>query len=230
MSASPIILGVDASAGACSVALSIGDAVIGEQLIEARGHADILLGLANQLLAQAGLARSQIDAVAYGSGPGGFTGVRVSAGVAQGIAMGLDCPGIALSTLRIVAASNQVELSNAAYVLAALDARMGEVYAQSFYRQATDPIVLDEISPALLTSPEALTPPANDWVGIGNGFLVYPTLASQHTKARQISANVMPNIEAAMPFARAQYACNAVQAPSDIAPVYLRNQIAKPSV
>ncbi len=230
MSVSPIILGVDASAGACSVALSMGDAVIGEQLIEARGHAEILLDLVDQLLAQAGLARSQIDAIAYGSGPGGFTGVRVSAGVAQGIAMGLDCPGIALSTLRIVAASNQIESTHACYMLVALDARMGEVYAQSFYRQATDPIVLEDISPALLCLPEALTPPSNDWVGIGNGFLAYPGLASQGVKAQQISAHVMPNIAAAMPLARAQYECNAVQAPSDIAPVYLRNQIAKPSV
>lgn len=230
MSASPVILGVDASAGACSVALSIGDTVIGEQLIEARGHAEILLGLADQLLAQAGVVRSQIDAVAYGSGPGGFTGVRVSAGVAQGLALGLDCPGIALSTLRIVAASDLTESTQAGYVLAAIDARMGEVYAQSFYRQATDPLVLDDISPAQLISPEALTPPSNDWIGIGSGFLAYPALGSQHSTAKQIHAQVMPNIEWAMDFAQAQYKSNALQAPSDIAPVYLRNQIANPSV
>jgi tRNA threonylcarbamoyladenosine biosynthesis protein TsaB len=104
MTTKPIILGVDASAGACSAALSVGGEVIGRQQIEARGHATTLLALADQCLSEAAIARSRINAIAYGCGPGGFTGVRVSAGVAQGMAMGLDCPGIPVSTLRLIAA------------------------------------------------------------------------------------------------------------------------------
>jgi len=79
---------VDASAGACSAALSVGGEVIGRQQIEARGHATTLLALADQCLSEAAIARSRINAIAYGCGPGGFTGVRVSAGVAQGYGNG----------------------------------------------------------------------------------------------------------------------------------------------
>ena len=229
MTTKPIILGVDASAGACSAALSVGGEVIGRQQIEARGHATTLLALADQCLSEAAIARSRINAIAYGCGPGGFTGVRVSAGVAQGMAMGLDCPGIPVSTLRLIAADPSIAEYAAGRVVAALDARMGEVYTQTFERHAGESDGLQAISAAVLCAPDDVTAPMADWIGIGSGFLAYPGLSAKHSPPQHVAAAVVPDIRSAMAFALSQYQNETLQPPAAIAPVYLRNQIAQAS-
>ncbi|WP_268580446.1 tRNA (adenosine(37)-N6)-threonylcarbamoyltransferase complex dimerization subunit type 1 TsaB, partial [Escherichia coli] len=100
-----------------------------------REHTQRILPMVQQVLAESGLALNQLDALAFGRGPGSFTGVRIGIGIAQGLALGADLPMIGVSTLQTMA-QGAWRVSGAERVLAAIDARMGEVYWGQFERQA----------------------------------------------------------------------------------------------
>ncbi len=121
------ILALDTATEACSVAVLDGDRVYASFELCARDHTRRILPLVQQLLAVAGLTLHQMDALAFGCGPGSFTGVRIGVGIAQGLALGADLPVIGISTLQTMAQSAW-RLQQSEQVLAAIDARMGEVY------------------------------------------------------------------------------------------------------
>ncbi len=216
MNQGPIILGVDASTGRCSAALSVGAEVLAQAQTTGRGQADILLAQVEVLLSEAQIARSAIDAIAFCQGPGGFTGVRIGVGVAQGLAYGLDCPAIGLSTLAVLAQAAQPGDTAIDGVLALLDARMGEVYGGLFRSDAAT---------EWLASASSLALPAGRWWGVGSGFAEYPALQESRGLAgcEPDKGVLMHN---AMKLAQAAYAAQQWVAADAIAPVYLRNRVA----
>src|SRR5690606_39267052 len=126
------LLAFELATEACSVALWIDGEVRERHEVAPRRHAELALPWAEALLAEAGIARRDLDGLAVGRGPGAFTGVRLGLSIVQGIALGLDLPVVGASTLAVLAAGAAREAGGDARVLAAIDARMGEVYAGAF--------------------------------------------------------------------------------------------------
>ncbi|MCY7313674.1 MAG: tRNA (adenosine(37)-N6)-threonylcarbamoyltransferase complex dimerization subunit type 1 TsaB, partial [Pseudoxanthomonas sp.] len=124
------LLAFETATEACSVALYLDGEVIERHEIAPRLHAEYALPWAEQLLADAGIKRAQLDAIAISRGPGAFTGVRLAIALAQGIALALDRPVLAVSTLQVIATQ-----AAGPRILAAIDARMGEVYVGAFRRE-----------------------------------------------------------------------------------------------
>ena len=149
-----VLLAIDTSTQACSVALLRNDEVIQEFSHRPRSHTRLLLPMVDKVLAEAGCALPQLSAVAYTAGPGSFTGLRIGMGVVQGLAFGADLPVIGVSTLQALAvgARRQLNLVGDQLVIPAFDARMGEIY-WGVYRA-------DDEAPAQTVIADSLTEPA----------------------------------------------------------------------
>ena len=132
------LLAFETATEACSVALWIDGCVRERFELAPRRHAELALPWADALLREAGIAKSQLDAIAVGRGPGAFTGVRLAIAIAQGIALALERPVVGVSTLAALAMQ-----ADGDRVLAAIDARMGEVYLGAFERDADGMSALD---------------------------------------------------------------------------------------
>jgi len=223
----PVLIGVDASTGASSVALAIGDQVLARQQAGVRATAGWLLDSASALLAEAGLARNAIDAVVAARGPGGFTGVRISVGVAQGLALGLDRPTIGVSSLEVLAHTAWVQAPAAAGFLAVLDARMGEVYTAAFERvdaSGSQPQLAVYRHEALM-DPAAVPVCDPGWWVAGSGLVAYPMLHRCGPAGAQ--ARCVPEIRTVMPVAQARFAAGERTAGAALQPVYLRHRVAE---
>ena len=216
------ILAIETSTEACSAALMIDDNIVEKYDVVPRQHAKLILNMVDQLLAESENTLSGLDALAFGRGPGGFTGVRVATGVIQGLAYGADLPVIPVSTLAALAQSaSETETS----ILAAIDARMGEVYWGLFKR-------IDENIAA--TSGEQVSKPehvniteGDDWYGVGSGWQTYGELLTKQLngKIASFSADRFPRASHVLELAREEFnngnTLNAEQA----LPVYLRNKV-----
>ncbi len=227
MTSSPIMLGLDASTGNCSVALTVGDAIHTRRQRQRKGHAALLLALADELLAEAGLARRAVDAIACTRGPGGFTGVRIGVGVAQGLALGLDRPVVPLSTLQVLAETAIRQQPWGDGVLALLDARMGEVYGGFYRHERNAPGTSTVVDAEWLGPPLPPRLPPGEWAGAGSGFAAYPDLASM-AGLHSVEADCVPDMEAAMPLARRRLVAGEGVPGHCLEPVYLRNRVADP--
>ncbi|MEX0385660.1 tRNA (adenosine(37)-N6)-threonylcarbamoyltransferase complex dimerization subunit type 1 TsaB [Spiribacter onubensis] len=229
MTSFPILLGLDASTGTCSVSLAVGDTVETRLQRQRKGHAALLLALAEELLAEAGVARTAVDAIACTRGPGGFTGVRIGVGVAQGLALGLDRPVVPLSTLQVLAETAIRQERRGAGVLALLDARMGEVYGGLFRHQAGVPGTTVPVDLEWLGPPAPVSLPTGEWFGAGSGFEAYPDLASM-VGLHSVGADCIPDMGAGMILASRQFAKGGGVPGHRLDPVYLRNRVADPPV
>ena len=198
----------------CSVALWL-DGVV--RAVEARAgqrHGELVLPMLEQLLAQARLASADLDAVAYGAGPGSFTGLRIACGVAQGIAFARGLPACGVSTLEALA-----EECGARRVVACLDARMGEVYYSALERDGArwrEVIAAQCVPPA-----QAPRPRGEGWVacGSGAGALGAAGFAAVH-------AEIHPGAAAVARLAAPRLAAGEGVDAARIAPVYLRDKVA----
>jgi tRNA threonylcarbamoyladenosine biosynthesis protein TsaB len=153
----------------CSVALWIDGEIAGLEERAGHAHSGRVLPMLDRLAAGAGIAVAQLDAVAFGAGPGSFTGLRIACGVAQGLALARSLPVLGVSTLAAMA-----EESGATRVVACLDARMHEVYYSAIEKLGDR---WREVIPAQCVAPTAVRlPPGDGWVGCGNGFAVYGSL------------------------------------------------------
>ena len=160
------LLAIETATEACSVALWC-DGVLRERFeVAPRRHTELVLPWADALLAEAGIAKTQIDVIACGRGPGAFTGVRLAVALTQGLALALDRPVVAVSTLAALAFAANAAPGEA--VLAAIDARMGEVYLAAFEREPEDVRLLG--SEHLLRPVAASPDPSRRWIGVGTGF------------------------------------------------------------
>jgi len=198
----------------CSVALWLdGEAACIEERA-GHGHSERVLPMLDRLAATAGIALKELDAVAFGAGPGAFTGLRIACGVAQGLALARGIPALGISTLEAMA-----EECGTARVVACLDARMGEVYYSAMERHGDR---WREVIPALCAAPSSVPkPPGEGWTGCGNGFAVYGALGL---------ARVIPDIHPTA-IAVARLAAPRLVAGEGVdaalaAPIYVRDKVA----
>lgn len=215
------VLGLDTSTEYCSVALWHDGAVIERSELAGQKHSELLIGMLDALLNDAGVKLAQVDGIAFGKGPGSFTGVRIACGATQGLAFGANLPVADICTLEALA-----EASGKSRVIAALDARMGEIY-HAVYEKYDD--VWTTVSEPCLCKPEdAPSVPGENWFGAGSGF------ATHGNALEERYAGQLPGIDASMvPQAAAIAALGAVQFASgcgvDAAlalPLYLRDKVA----
>ena len=215
------LLAFETATEACSVALWIDGDVRERFEIAPRRHAELSLPWAGQLLAEAGLAKSQLDAIAIGRGPGAFTGVRLAIAIAQGIALALDRPVVSVSTLAVLAMQSQGER-----ILAAIDARMGEVYFGAFLRVGGDMVAASE---EVVMRPDA-TPFSLDgaWHGVGTGFAAGDGALRTRLQAQlqSIDASALPHAADVARLATLAFARGEAVPPERIEPAYLRNNVA----
>ena len=227
------LLAFELSTEACSVAVLAGGEVRERHEVAPRKHAEYALPWAEALLAEAGIAKSQLDAVAVGRGPGAFTGVRLGISIAQGIALALDLPAVPVSTLRTLALrASPLGAGDGALVLAAIDARMREVYVAR-YRLAVD---ADGMLDAILDGDEAVMPPdavpAPDgdgpWHGVGTGFAALDGALRQRFADWLVAvyAEALPHAADVARLAAAALRRGEGIAPERLEPAYLRNDVA----
>jgi len=221
------LLALDTSTEACSAALMLGDEVRLRFELTERGHAELILPMIDALLAEAGIALSSLDGLAFGRGPGGFTGLRIAAGVTQGLAFGAGLPVAPVSSLAAVA--EQVQAGEGERILVCNDARMGELYWAAFER-----IVRGGIGPA---SPDCVAPPARVAEGIeglrhaaGNGLVRYPELRARLESAGlRVHDELYPRADAIARLGAVELAAGRGVDASLALPIYVRDDVAKPA-
>jgi tRNA threonylcarbamoyladenosine biosynthesis protein TsaB len=217
------ILAIDAATEACSAALRVGDLLTERFEVIGRGHAARLLPMTDELLHEAGLALRDLDGIAFGRGPGGFTGLRVAAGLAQGLAAGAGLPIVPVSNLASIAAGAG-RAFRAERVLVCMDARMGQVYWAGFEMEGDLPrVVTDE----KLGSPGDVTlPPGGAWFGAGHGFSAHPEIAARlGASLVAVDAGVLPRAADIARIAAVQLAAGRGLPPAQGLPVYLRDDV-----
>ncbi|WP_430391187.1 tRNA (adenosine(37)-N6)-threonylcarbamoyltransferase complex dimerization subunit type 1 TsaB [Dyella sp. 20L07] len=218
------LLAIETATEACSVALIHGDEVIARSEIAPRRHAELVLPMADALLAEAGLARHALNAIAVGRGPGAFTGVRLGISLAQGMALALDVPVITISSLAALALEAP---EDEAAILAIIDARMGEVYAASYRRGDNGELIaLDD---ERVCTPESLTlPEASHWHVVGSGWATYGDVLRSRLSGELLSSNgaCFPQARHVAELAAIEFAAGRLLAPEHALPVYLRDKVA----
>lgn len=226
------LLAFDTATEACSVALLREGELRTEYVETERGHAERILPMIDALLADSGVTLAALDVIAFGRGPGAFTGVRLAASVAQGLAYGAGLPVVPVSDLAAVALRVLRAEPAAAGVMVCNDARMSQVYAGAFRRDAAD--LVESATEEAVVAPEAVLArfgavlgPA--WHGAGHGFRAYPLLATQISPPlAAVHPMFLPRAEEiALLGARAYEHGEAVRA-EEALPVYLRDNVARP--
>ncbi|PNG15689.1 tRNA (adenosine(37)-N6)-threonylcarbamoyltransferase complex dimerization subunit type 1 TsaB [Stutzerimonas stutzeri] len=218
------LLALDTATEACSVALLHDGKVISHYEVIPRLHAQRLLPMIQTLLAEAGIALSAVDALAFGRGPGAFTGVRIAVGVVQGLGFALQRPVLPVSTLATIAQRAHRE-HGAEQVAAAVDARMDEVY-WGCYRLNRGEMQLAGTEAVL--PPEQVSLPRGEggqWFGAGTGWGYGARLAVQPAA---MDAGLLPHAEDLLTLAGfAWQRGDAVEA-DQAQPIYLRDNVATP--
>jgi tRNA threonylcarbamoyladenosine biosynthesis protein TsaB len=214
------VLAVETSTELCSAALLRGDELFVEEVLAPNQHAERLAPMIRKLLARAGLSPVQMDAFAFGQGPGSFTGIRIACGVIQGLAFGAGRPVVAVPSLVALA-----EQANASRVLVGLDARMGESYLAAYSRMGGD---WEAAIEPCLVPPRALPNlPGHGWVATGSGFDAFDWLRSAYED--QVSHRIEGDVPRAGAIARVaarRLARGETLAPEQAAPLYLREKVA----
>jgi tRNA threonylcarbamoyladenosine biosynthesis protein TsaB len=224
------ILALDTATEACSAAVLTGDALIARYVEVERGHGDRILPMVDEVLAEAGLRLGDLDAVAFGRGPGGFTGVRLAASVAQGLAFGASLRVVPVSNLRAVAQLALDLHPEACTILVCNDARMQEVYTAVYARDPAGLAVLAGtervIKPADVPDPADGVRPIH---GAGHGFRAYPVLAERLRPSLQaIHDSLLPRAHEIARLAASEMAAGRSVPPEQALPVYVRDNVARP--
>ncbi len=245
------VLAIDAATEACSAALLDDSALPDDAALRwrseeiGRGHAERLLGMVDELLAEAALSLSAIDVIAASIGPGAFTGVRITVATAQGLGFGAELPVIAISTLEALAwealyggAAGTGRRGDDMPALVCLDARMGEVYWATFARDGAagneggraggmaGDIVARE--PPRVSAPGDVRPAGGRHVGIGRGFASYPALAA--LPGLSITAadyRALPDARAIARLAAVRWRRGEALDAADLVPLYVRDKVAQ---
>ena len=223
------ILAIETATAACSAALYIDGEISERHALAPREHALLILPMIDALLAEAGVPVGALDAIAYGRGPGSFTGVRIAASVVQGIAFAADLPVVAVSTLATLA-QGAMRKTGESRVMAALDARMDEVYWGLYARETDDlPRLQGE---ECVCAPRAVAVPENGvWIAAGSGWASYR--AELLLRVGQRVSHLLPDLEPRagdlVRLAVQRYQQSKILRPEEAVPVYLRDTVVRPA-
>lgn len=225
------LLAIDTTGDYCSLALKDGDHVLQSHQNLPRQHARQVLPLLDQLFAESGWARTSLDAVVYGRGPGSFTGIRIAAGIAQGVALGADCGVIPVSTLQTLAMEACSDEPDAHSVWVAIDARMRELYVARYEVEQGYPVLQGDealLSPDRLPEPPGQDNPSTFRLA-GNGWLTdygfseaWLTCLMQHAPSLMLPRAIWA---AELALALLQRDPTVSVAPEHALPVYLRDKV-----
>ena len=218
------ILAIDTATERCSVAVASNGHIIESTADTPRGHADLVLPMIQSLLAEAGLSLAQLDGIAYGRGPGAFTGVRIAIGVVQGLAFGAQLLTAGISNLAAVA---QQAAKPGDRVLVCMDARMGEVYWGVF--DCAPSGLVHESMPEEVAAPERviaqMASSPSPGILAGTGFHAYPQLAAIATTAATFP-DLLPRARDIALLGIREFEQGRGLKAAEAQPVYLRNQVA----
>jgi tRNA threonylcarbamoyladenosine biosynthesis protein TsaB len=215
------LLALDTSTEYLSLALWLDGEIIDRDQLAGQAHSQMVLPMLGEMLEASGLTLSEFDGIAFGEGPGSFTGLRIGCGIVQGLAFGAELPAVGVSTLLALA-----QQSDAERVIACLDARMGEVYHAAYMRNGSDWLMIHE--PSLYLPHDVPVVSGEGWYGIGSGWASYEgTLKPRY--ALQISGfnkQAFPHARDIAILAAKRFAQGEAKPASEIAPVYIRNKVA----
>ncbi len=219
------ILALDTSTEYLSLALQLDNTTLYFDMLAGQSHSQQILPQIRALLNEAKIELTDLNGIAFGAGPGSFTGVRIACGVAQGLALGANLPVVGVNTLMALAEAS-FKITGANKVIACLDARMGEVYHAAFAKKDA---VWQEVSVSGLFKPQAV--PAiqgHDWVGAGSGWLTYGEQlnAIYGTQVKQTLPQALPTASAVLSIAQPLFAAGLAKSATEAAPIYIRNKVA----
>ncbi len=216
-----LILALETSTEAGSCALWQDGEVRQLECPAGRSHSETLLPLVRQLMSDAGIAIKQLDAIAFGVGPGAFTGLRVACGAAQGLAVASDRPLVPVTSLETMAAR-----SGAEKVLTLLDARMGEIYSAVYLRSDDEYQLQGDVR---VSSPQEISlPEGKGWRACGNAIAAYPALAERLLLAGiPVQNDVLPSAGIVARLAARRAARGETIDAAMAAPLYVRDKVAK---
>ena len=198
----------------CSVALCVRGEIRSLERRAGHRHSELALPMLERLLAEAGMTPAQLTAVAFGAGPGSFTGLRIACGLAQGLALARDLPVLGVSSLEAIA-----QEAGAPHVVACVDARMREVYYAALEK---DGIRWREVISTRCIAPDAAPRlPGHDWLGAGSGFAVYGNLG-----LTRVLPEVHPTALAVAQLAAPRLAAGEGVDAAAAAPMYVRDKVA----
>lgn len=217
------LLALDTATEACSAAILIDSEIKQKYTIAPRRHAELIITMIDELLAESSIELTELDGLAFGRGPGAFTGIRIAAGVIQGLAYGANLPVIPVSTLAALAQGSE---KNAEYILSAIDARMGEIY-WAIYEPDSDGLVT-LVSEEQVSKPDDMVIPVTGrCLGVGSGWSSYNASIKSKLDNQLVDYNgdVYPQSRDILSLAsRELERGNTVNAENAL-PIYLRNKV-----
>ncbi|MGQ0528681.1 MAG: tRNA (adenosine(37)-N6)-threonylcarbamoyltransferase complex dimerization subunit type 1 TsaB [Panacagrimonas sp.] len=220
------LLALDTATEACSAALWLDGQVLARFELAGRTHTQRMLPMIHELMAQAGLRFAQLDGLVCGVGPGSFAGVRIGVGFVKGLALSLDRPVVAISSLQLLAQAAMKQ--GASQVLTAIDARMDEVYFASFVRDQDG--LAQAHTPACVLAPDRVDAPAGlgSWHAIGTGWGTYESVLRERLAVTidGVDGAALPQAEHAFALALPGFERGDVISADALAPIYLRDKVA----
>jgi len=215
------LLALDTSTEYLSLALLQGGHVSAFDVLAGQSHSQIILPQIHDLLNAAGMKLQDLHGIAFGAGPGSFTGVRIAAGVAQGLGYGASLPVVGVCTLMALA-----EASGADKVIACLDARMGEVYHAAYVKEAGEWKALSD--PGLYKPDAVPAVPGDGWAGAGSGWKTYADVLGQAYSGQlaETQPDLLPTARAILALAQPVFASGSAKPASEAMPIYIRNRVA----
>jgi len=208
---------IETSTEWCSVALSIDGEIAGAERRAGSRHSELALPMLEELFKKTNTQPENLDAMAFGAGPGSFTGLRIACGLAQGLALARGLPLIGIPTLEALA-----EECGAARVVACLDARMNEVYYAALEKRGGR---WREVVPLQCVAPAAAPPPpGGGWVGCGSGFAAFPTFLQNEIIS--MKPEIHPSAMAVARLAAPRLAAGEGVDAAEAAPLYVRDKVA----
>jgi tRNA threonylcarbamoyladenosine biosynthesis protein TsaB len=224
------LLALDTSTEFLSLALQLGDKTFTHFEKAGNASSELILPQIQTLLDSAKITLSDLDGIAFGAGPGAFTGVRVACGVAQGLGFGENIPVVGVNTLLAAA-----QASGADKVIVCLDARMGEIYHAMFERSENGwqetcetKVCKPEASLILASGASPKITYGKDWFGAGSGWAVYGVVLREiYTEnLADVNAEITPTAQAILQLAKPTFAAGLAKPASEAAPIYIRNRVA----
>ncbi len=215
------ILALETSTDFCSVSLLDGEDIHSQGENAGQRHSELLLPMVDEVLRGAGVSLPDLDAIAFGAGPGSFTGLRIACGVAQGLAFSVDGRCIPVGSLEALA-----QASGGSSVVICTDARMGQVYHAAFVRDG--PGWREVLAPSLCSPDDLPELPKAAWLGCGSGFDRYPQImtGAYRNEVKQVITGMLPNAREVAMLGAQYLAAGRSVASAEAAPIYVRNKVA----